>query len=75
MQAARRNLEWAEKALEQGDTEDAEYRFETACEYETKATSARSVLNERKALLRERVEAARKAKAAKKAAQTAETAA
>jgi hypothetical protein len=75
MQAARRNLEWAEEALEQGNPEDAEYRFDTACEYETKATSARSVLYERAKILRERVEMARAAKAAKKAVRDAENAA
>jgi len=75
MMAARRNLEWAESALNEGNEKEAEYRFETACEYETKAQSARSVLVERAALLRERVAAARAAKAAKKAAQSDENAA
>lgn len=71
MQAARRNLGWAEEAHSKGNTEEAEERFKIACEYETKASESRSVLSERKALLRERVAKAREAKAVKKAAQSA----
>lgn len=70
MMASKRNLEWAESALEQGNAQEAEYRFETACQYEAEAATSRSVLVERAALLRERVAKARAAKAAKKAAQS-----
>ena len=66
MIAAKRNLEWAEEALNQEKTDEAEYRFQTACEYEAKASEARSIIINRAALLRERVAHARAKKAAKK---------
>jgi hypothetical protein len=72
MRAAKRNLEWAEKAISEGNVKEAEYRFETACEYESRASETRSVLTERAILLRERVTLARAKKAEKRAAEKAD---
>ena len=65
MQASKRNLEMAEKAMDDGNAAEAEYRFDVACEYELRASKSRAILNERASLLRERLAAARARKAAK----------
>jgi hypothetical protein len=62
--AAERNLEMAEKEFESGNNTEAELRFQIAAEYEQRASQRKSVMRERRDLLRERVEAAKAAKSA-----------
>jgi len=50
-----RNLRQAEIAENIGDTLEAEYRFQVACDYETEVAELRGVLKTRKELLVERI--------------------